>query len=852
MAKRFFTIKGDNNSNIIPGTNFDDIIYGYGGNDILGAINSNGGDRIYGGDGDDVLYDNTGLGVISPILSDVLDGGKGNDDIFIAGGFLDRFDGGPGDDTFHILPGLLNLFATIDGGGGQDVVVFDIPMPPIQTGAIRHNGANWFFNFDGLFDFHVFRVEEVRFTDYTLDLDGVWAHPIAIDDHFDAQANQPLVIHIDTVLANDIDPDGDGTSFLDFASLNVIDNHDGTLTFDPDGMFDPLPAGETSDVSFEYRITDDRGLLSTGNIRITIHGVNDAPDAQNDLGTTTQNDPVTVAVLGNDTDPDTGDFLTVTDAWLSPDALSTVSFDNTTVTYNPASAYDNLDQGVAEQVELMYTVSDSGGKTDTAAVLITVIGINDQPDAQDDNFLTTQNAPITGNVFEANGSPADFDPDDPLQLTHVNNNPAQVNQWITLSRGGELKIRGDGVLDFNPLSAYVSLARFETVTETATYTITDDNGESDMATVMITVAGLNDQPVARTDTYMLNENATATLLDILANDDDPDLSDALHISTVDTTNTLGKVDWSGNQLTYDPNGQFDYLPVGVTATDRFDYIIADGNGGFNQASVEITITGENDPPRAIPDIGFTDEDTAVTVDVVDNDLDPDGDFLTVTGAQILSGSGTVTHDLANITFTPGAVYNALPAGAHEPVVVAYAVSDGFGGTTTGFVNIDVEGMNDQPIAVPDTGFTTENSAVTLPVIANDSDPDNGDTLRITDARIVSGNGNISYSTEDLLYDPLDNYNHLGTGEKTSIVLAYLVSDNHNAETSTFVTLEITGLNDAPEAFDGIVSLEEDQIIDFDMRDFVHDIDSDNLEIILDTLPAHGVLTLDGLTAIYTP
>ena len=100
------------------------------------------------------------------------------------------------------------------------------------------------------------------------------------------------------------------------------------------------------------------------------------------------------------------------------------------------------------------------------------------------------------------------------------------------------------------------------------YTVSDGNGGTDTATVTITVNGVNDAPVAVADTAITDED-NAVVIDgavLLANDSDID-GDTLSIASIDTTNTTGTVVDNGDgTFTYDPNGQFESLAVGESAT----------------------------------------------------------------------------------------------------------------------------------------------------------------------------------------------------------------------------------------------------------------------------------------------
>jgi len=83
---------------------------------------------------------------------------------------------------------------------------------------------------------------------------------------------------------------------------------------------------------------------------------------------------------------------------------------------------------------------------------------------------------------------------------------------------------------------------------------------------------------------------------LVANDSDPD-GGVPTITRVDVLpGTRGTVTLSGSSVTYDPNGQFDSLPAGASATDTFTYTVSDVQGGTGTATVAVTVTGVNDAP----------------------------------------------------------------------------------------------------------------------------------------------------------------------------------------------------------------------------------------------------------------
>ena len=196
------------------------------------------------------------------------------------------------------------------------------------------------------------------------------------------------------MLANDTDPDGDTLSVTDATTpangTVTIDN--GTVTYKP------APGFSGTD-TFDYTITDG---IATDTATVTVAVANAAPTAVDDEASTGRNQPVDIAVLANDTDPD-GDTLSVTGA--TNPANGTVTNDNGTVTYTPAAGFTGTDT-------FDYTITD-GTADDTATVTVAVA--NAAPNAVDDEASTGRNRPVDIAVL-AN----DTDPDgDTLSVTET-------------------------------------------------------------------------------------------------------------------------------------------------------------------------------------------------------------------------------------------------------------------------------------------------------------------------------------------------------------------------------------------------------------------------------------------------
>ena len=101
-------------------------------------------------------------------------------------------------------------------------------------------------------------------------------------------------------------------------------------------------------------------------------------------------------------------------------------------------------------------------------------------------------------------------------------------------------------------------------------------------------------PVTVDDAFTTRED-TPAILDVLANDSDPD-ADPLSVTSVNVTETLGVVTINlNNTLTYDPAGAFNFLDPGQSAIDTFSYTASDGQGGEITGNVSVTISGRAEP-----------------------------------------------------------------------------------------------------------------------------------------------------------------------------------------------------------------------------------------------------------------
>ncbi len=421
----------------------------------------------------------------------------------------------------------------------------------------------------------------------------------------------------------------------------------GTLTINPDSTvtYTPFANYQGAD-SFAYTISDGQGETATASVTVAVNPVNDAPVAVDDSATTLEDTPVTVAVLANDSDVD-GDVLMVTAATMPAFGTAVINPDNT-ITYTPHADYYGI--GGLPPDSFNYTISDGSGDTSTAAVFITVIPVNDAPVAVDDAAVTAENTPVTVDVL-ANDSDVDGDVLSVIAVTPPLHGVAVINP--------------DDTVAYTPAPGYSG-------SDTFGYTVSDGQGGTDSAIVTITVTSVNDNPVANDDAATTLEDAPVTI-DVLANDSDAD-GDIFTISSV-TQPAHGAVVNNGGNVTYQPDANY-------YGTDSFSYTISDGQGGSDTATVAVTVTPVNDNPIAVNDTATTLENTPVTIAVLSNDSDVDGDALTVVSvAQPGSGSVIINPD-NTVTYTPDAGFSGTDS-------FSYDIADGQEGTDTASVTVNV-------------------------------------------------------------------------------------------------------------------------------------------------------------------
>jgi uncharacterized repeat protein (TIGR01451 family) len=307
----------------------------------------------------------------------------------------------------------------------------------------------------------------------------------------------------------------------------------------------------TSDPQNSYTLYDEDNAI------VNILETDNNPPVANDdyINVTEDSIENVIKVLENDTDPDVGDELRIISPLETNPINGVAEIQEDTIIYTPNRDYFGLDL-------ITYRITDGNGGEDTANVSINIENVNDAPVASDDNVKTPQNTSIDIYVLE---NDTDID-GDILNISGIEAPSAQNGTASIMS----------GFIRYEPDLGFIGSDSF-------VYNISDGNGEFDLATVNILVYAehINNPPVANDDIATVQEGSIDNVIDVLANDTDIDVRDILKINSVSQA-LHGDTIISGNAILYTPDTDF-------VGNDSFIYEITDSNGGFDTATVNVTV-----------------------------------------------------------------------------------------------------------------------------------------------------------------------------------------------------------------------------------------------------------------------
>ncbi len=543
----------------------------------------------------------------------------------------------------------------------------------------------------------------------------------------------------------------------------------GEFTYNPNGQFNALLIGESD--------TDSFALANAGGsttITITINGTT-PPDAPllTGLSTVNANATLTSQVTNGIDELNGASFALDTDITLPSGAL--ISIDATgEFTYNPNGQFNALLIGESDTDS--FALANAGGST---TITITINGTGEEEpvgppqltggDTVDaDGTLTTQ---IDNGIDELNG--ASF----------------TVDTEIAIASGATVSISATGAVTYNPNGQFDALLVGES--DTDSFTVANSIGATTI-TLTINGTGVPDAPQLTGGSTV---NADATLTTQIDNGI-TQLNGASF--TVDTeiaiaSGALVSISATGS-VTYDPNGQFDFLNDGESTADSF--IVANA-GGPTTITITINGTGEEEPvgPPQLTGGDTVDADGTLTTQI-DNGIDElNGASFTVdTEIAIASGATVSISATGAVTYNPNGQFDALLVG--ESDTDSFTVANSIGATT---ITLTINGTGEEePVGPPQlTGGDTVDADGTLTThISNGIDLLNGASFSFDTNIALPSGAIVSISASgSLTYDPNARFNHLNDGESAT---DSFTAANSKGSTTISLTINGTGGDDGSD------------------------------------------------------
>ena len=659
----------------------------------------------------------------------------------------------------------------------------------------------------------------------TIDVTSINDAPTAFNDFNATHEEKAITINI---LANDIDLDGDNliVALANAANGSVVINADNTVTYTPNDDF------VGSDTIF-YTITD--GEYSDSAIAlVNVTGTNDTPIANADTATAVEETSTTITVLDNDTDVD-GDALGVAEA----------SADNGTVTINTDGTLEyTANQDFNGTDTITYTVTDgvmnlafSGGLFDMFDPTgVRIGGADDVTGTMAVNMATGQGTGeissdqnFYGQPWTAHAITIQMTGPDTMTVDMLFDWGTTTNIEVTVPM--QMSFNADGTATFvavdgdgdGILGNIMETGPFAGFTPAFSGTATIEQSQDAISTVTVEVTAVNDAPVSSDDTASTYEDVTITI-DVLSNDSDVDrdlngLDDVLSVTAATAANGTVTINADGT-LEYTANQDFN-------GVDTVTYTITDGEY-TSTSTVTVDVIAVNDAPEANDDYTTAAEETAITIDVLANDSDLDGDSISVSLASAENGTVTINAD-GTLEYTGNQDFNGTDT-------ITYTITDGNGGSATATVTVGVNLVNDVPIALDDTAKVHEDTAVTINVLANDSDID-GDTVTMVSASAT--NGTVTINADGTLeYTGNQDFNGTDT-------ITYTITDGNGADATANVTVDVIAVNDNPVLSTDTANVDEDIAVNINVLSNDSDVDVGDTLVISSVSANNGAVTVNA-------
>ena len=582
------------------------------------------------------------------------------------------------------------------------------------------------------------------------------------------------------------------------ASIIIDEQGKQKISYIPDANFHGVD-------QLEYTLSDSRGGVVTKTINITVNSVNDLVVGEIEMIQIDEDASIARNLLEDVFDAD-GDVVTAIIDTL-PAHGTLIENQDRTWQYTPNANFNGNDS-------FKYQISDGNGGLVIKTANIAVRSVNDVPIS---NLASDSTNEDTGLIIDVFSQASDSDSDQlTLSLkTLPTSGVARIIDVTTADEEGNLittkKIEYNPNADFNGLDSLI-------------YEISDGNGGVVDKTLDIEVSSVNDMPNAVNIDVNTDEDSSVAI-DVLASSSDAD-SDQLSVVGIYGV-TSGMANMVDGKILYTPDADYN----GISS---FNYVISDGNGGFNAKSVNVTVNAVNDMPLATISSAETNEDTKTVIDIMAGVSDADGDDLIL---SLVNGPANgvakivdvVTSNLdgnqvtiKKIEYNPNNDFNGSDS-------LTYRVSDGKGGVVTKTLSINVNSINDVPVTTNDNVSVSEDQSVKIAAFANDADVEDGNFDKNNIAIIAAALHGTVILNDDLTFTYTPDSDYSGSDS-----FSYQVSDNDGSASNTAnVYLNISAINDAPTT-DGVAdsqNLAAGKFFSYDLSSLgFRDVDGDTINV----------------------
>ncbi len=462
--------------------------------------------------------------------------------------------------------------------------------------------------------------------DVTVRVTPINEPPTVFDDAFTVDENAANGTLVGSVTAGDSDP-GDSLVYRITAG-----DPGGIFAIDASGN---ITVADGSQLDFEssasrtltVQVTDSGGLTDTATIAVGINDVNDAPVLTNTGATVAEgsSEIIDSAEL-RATDQDNSPLQLVYTVTAGPANGFLALATSPTI---PVNTFTQADIAAGQLIyvhdgsnttgdQFTFDLSDGSGAVITGQQFdVTVNSVNNAPTASDDSFAINEDQTLAGSSVLANDTDIEGDP---LGAVLVSG-PANASHFV---------LNTDGTFTYTPAPDFNGTDSFR-------YLVNDGTSNSNIATVTITIAAVNDAPRGQADRYTVTpDQSLIELVGVLANDNDPE-NDALEAILVNAP--------AHGTLVLQRDGSFTYNPdPGFAGFDSFTYVPHDGSQSGTLINVQLEVLGsgpidDNTDPDDSPD-PFDDHSRDDRHDNDPADSGDDGNDEEIPGSDPFGPTGT--------------------------------------------------------------------------------------------------------------------------------------------------------------------------------------------------------------------